>query len=415
LKVIIDEDRKREERRSTMYDAIVVGARCAGSPTAMLLAREGYRVLLVDRATFPSDTMSTHFIHPPGIARLKRWGLLERVAASNCPPFSKISFDLGPFTLIGTPPPADGVAEYYCPRRTVLDKILADAAVEAGAELREGFSVQEILMDSDSVTGIRGRDADGATVREEARIVVGADGMRSLVARAVEAPEYNTKPTFACAYYTYWSGVPIEGAEIYPRERWITIVFPTNDDLVGTFIEWPREEFHTVRSDIEGNFLKKLDLAPGLAERIRNGKREANFVGTGVLPNFFRKPYGPGWALVGDASYHKDPHLAQGITDAFRDAELLTEAADAGLSGRRPLDEALADYEEKRNAAAMPAYELNCQLASLEPPPPEMQQLFAALRGNQAETDRFFGTLSGTVPVQEFFAPENVQRILSAA
>jgi 2-polyprenyl-6-methoxyphenol hydroxylase-like FAD-dependent oxidoreductase len=398
-----------------MYDAIVVGARCAGSPTAMLLAREGYRVLLVDRATFPSDTMSTHFIHPPGIVQLDRWGLLERLAASNCPPFTKMTFDLGPYALTGAPPPADGVAEHYCPRRTVLDKILVDAAVEAGAELREGFSVQEILMDGDRVTGIRGRDADGATFSEEARIVVGADGMRSLVAQAVEAPEYNTKPTLACAYYTYWSGVPIEGAEIYPREGWITIAFPTNDDLVVTFIEWPREEFHAVRTDIEGNFLKKLDLAPGLAERIRSGKREANFVGTGVLPNFLRKPYGAGWALVGDAGYHKDPYMAQGITDAFRDAELLAEAIDAGLSETHPLEEALADYERQRNNAAIPSYELNCQLASLRPPPPEMQQLFAALQGNQKETDRFFGAFEGTVPIPAFFSPENIRRIVSAA
>jgi 2-polyprenyl-6-methoxyphenol hydroxylase-like FAD-dependent oxidoreductase len=398
-----------------MYDVIVVGARCAGSPTAMLLARRGYQVLLVDRATFPSDTMSTHFIHPPGIAQLKRWGLLERVAASNCPPFLNMSLDFGSFVLTGSPPPTDGVAEHYCPRRTVLDEILVGAAVEAGAELHEGFSVQEILMNGERVRGIRGRSIDGATVKEEARIVVGADGMRSLVARSVEAPEYNAKPTLACAYYTYWSGVPVKEAEIYPRDRWMIIAFPTNDDLVCTFMEWPREEFHLVRTDIEGNFLKKLDSAPRLAERIRSGKREANFVGTGVLPNYFRKPYGTGWALVGDAGYHKDPYMALGITDAFRDAELLADAIDGGFSGHRPLEEALADYEQQRNAAAMPAYEFNCQLATLQPRPPEMQQLFAALRGNRAETDRFIGAVEGTVPIPEFFAPENIQRIVGVA
>jgi 2-polyprenyl-6-methoxyphenol hydroxylase-like FAD-dependent oxidoreductase len=398
-----------------MYDAIVVGARCAGSPTAMLLARRGYQVLLVDRATFPSDTMSTHFIHPPGIAQLKRWGLLERVAASNCPPFLNMSLDFGSFVLTGSPPPTDGVAEHYCPRRTVLDEILVGAAVEAGAELREGFSVQEILMEGERVRGIRGRSIAGASVKKEARIVVGADGMRSLVARAVEAPEYNAKPTLACAYYTYWSGVPVKEAEIYPRDRWMIIAFPTNDDLVCTFMEWPREEFHSVRTDIEGNFLKKLDSTPGLAERIRSGKREANFVGTGVLPNFFRKPYGTGWALVGDAGYHKDPYMALGITDAFRDAELLADAIDGGFSGHRPLEEALAAYEQQRNAAAMPAYEFNSQLASLQPRPPEMQQLFAALRENQAETDRFVGAVEGTVPIPEFFAPENIQRIVGVA
>jgi flavin-dependent dehydrogenase len=127
------------------YDAIVVGARCAGSPTAMLLARKGYRVLLVDKATFPSDTMSTHVVHPPGVAALRDWGLLERLEATGCPPVRTYSFDFGPLTISGTPQPIDGIAHGYCPRRTVLDQLLVDAAVEAGAELREGFHVDEIV------------------------------------------------------------------------------------------------------------------------------------------------------------------------------------------------------------------------------------------------------------------------------
>ena len=398
-----------------MYDAIVVGARCAGSPTAMLLARKGYRVLLVDRATFPSDTMSSHFIHPPGVLRLERWGLLEQVRASNCPPIRELRFDVGPFAVTGSPPPLDGVAEFYAPRRIVLDKILVDAAIAAGAELREGFRVQEILMDGDCVTGIRGRTACGSTSTEEARIVVGADGMRSMVAQAVRAPRYNTRPALTCAYYTYWSGVPIgDIVELYPREGRFIIAFPTNDGLVGTFFEWPNEKFHEFRADIEGNFLKTLELAPGLAERIRQGNREAQFAGTAVLPNFFRKPYGPGWALVGDAGYHKDPLTAQGISDAFRDAELVAEAIDAGLSERRPLEEALADYERRRNEAAVPAYEHTLQFASLEPPPPPMQQLLVALRDNQPEANRFFGAMVGTVPMSKFFAPENTRRIVGS-
>jgi flavin-dependent dehydrogenase len=398
-----------------MYDVIVVGARCAGSPTAMLLARKGYRVLLVDRASFPSDTMSTHFIHPPGVARLKSWGLLEQVRTSNCPLISKLRIDVGPFALTGSPPPVDGIAEIYAPRRTVLDKILVDAAAAAGAEVREGFRVQQILMEEDRVVGVCGRAADGSTVAEEASIVVGADGMRSLVAETLQATEYNARPALTCSYYTYWSGVSIDGAELYPREGRMIIAFPTNDELVCTFFQWPNEKFHEFRTDVEGNFLKTIELAPGLAERIRQGKREANFMGTGVLPNFFRKPYGAGWALVGDAGYHKDPKGAQGITDAFRDAELLAEAIDTGLSERRTLDEALGNYERKRNEAAMPWYELNLQFARLEPPPPHMQQLFAALRGNKMEADRFIGTITGTVPVPEFFAPENIQRIVEAA
>lgn len=395
-----------------MYDVIVIGARCAGSPTAMLLARKGYRVLVVDRDRFPSDHMSTHWIHQPGVAQLERWGLRERLAATGCPPITSISMDLGPFALRGTPPPAGDVAEAYCPRRTVLDKLLVDAAVEAGAELRERFSVQELVLDGDHISGITGQSVTGTTVTEQARIVIGADGIHSLVAQQVGAATYNTKPALQCAYYSYWSGVPLDGVEFYPREHRGIGILPTHDGLATIIVGWPHEEFHTYRSDIEGNFLKTLELAPALADRVRQGKREERFVGTADLPFFFRKPYGPGWALVGDAGYHKDPITAQGITDAFRDTELLTEAIDAGLSGKRPLEEALADYERRRNEAAMPMYELTQQFASLEPPPPEMQQLFAALRNNQEQTNRFFGTLAGTVPIPEFFAPENVGQII---
>jgi len=155
-------------------------------------------------------------------------------------------------------------------------------------------------------------------------------------------------------------------------------------------------------------------LIPGLTDLVHSGRQAERFLGTADVANFFRQPYGPGWALVGDAGYHKDPHTAQGITDAFRDAELLTQAIDEGFSGRRPPEEALADYEQRRNAAVWPMYELTCRLASLEVSPTEWQ-LFSALRENQVDTDRFFGTIAGTVPIPDFFAPENLRRILQAA
>ncbi|MGH8719667.1 MAG: NAD(P)/FAD-dependent oxidoreductase [Burkholderiales bacterium] len=218
-----------------MYDAIVVGARCAGSPVAMLLARRGWSVLLVDKNTFPSDTMSTHFIHPTGIACLKRWGLLEKVIESNCPPVSKWMIDFGSVTLTG-PPPIDGVAEAYCPRRVVLDEILARAAQRAGAELREGFTVREVLMEQ--VVGVRGETRGGASLVEHARIVIGADGLRSVVAHAVNAPIYEERPDLCCACYTYWDDVPLEGAEFYVRDGRVALAFPTHDGLVCTFVEW---------------------------------------------------------------------------------------------------------------------------------------------------------------------------------
>ena len=248
-----------------MYDAIIVGARCAGSPTALLLARKGYRVLLVDRDIFPSDHLSTHWVHQPGVARLQRWGLRDRLAATGCPPIRSISIDLGPFALRGSPPPANEAKEAFCPRRTVLDKLLVDAAVEAGAELRERFSVQALVWEGDHVTGITGRSATGATVTEEARIVIGADGIHSLVARQVEAPTYNTKPTFACAYYSYWSDVPLDSVEFYPREHRGFGALPTHDGLTCIVVGWPHDEFPEYRADVEGNFLKTLELAPAFA------------------------------------------------------------------------------------------------------------------------------------------------------
>jgi flavin-dependent dehydrogenase len=399
----------------TMYDAIVVGARCAGSPTAMLLARKGYRVLLVDRATFPSDSVRLHYIQPPGIACLKRWGLLERLAATNCPPTRTRTIDMDDFPLRGGVVPIDGVDEAYSPRRKVLDKLLVDAAVEAGAELREGFSVDELVTENGTVVGIRGRARGGSTVTERASIVIGADGQYSRVAGAVEAPIYRGCPPLICYYGSYWSDVPTDEIEIYRRERQVIYVFPTNDALTSLFIGWPQEMFRAVRADVERHFWQTIDLVPHLAERVRNGRRVEPFIGAGDLPSFFRRSHGPGWALVGDAGYHKDPYLGQGITDAFRGAALLADAVDAGLSGRAPLGSALAAYERRRDEAVMPLYELNCRLAELGPLPPEQRQLRAALRDNPEDTRQYFGVTAGTVPIRQFFAPENIGRILAAA
>ncbi len=199
------------------YDAIVVGARCAGSPTAMLLARKGYQVLLLDKATFPSDTMSTHHVHPPGVAALKRWGLLKRLEATGCPPVETYSFDFGPLTITGSPRPIDGVARGYCPRRTVLDQILVDAAVEAGAELRDRFTVDEILASDGTVTGTRGHEKQGAAVTERAKVVIGADGRHSLVAKTVKPQHYDERRSRLAMYYAYWSGLPVGGFDTTVR------------------------------------------------------------------------------------------------------------------------------------------------------------------------------------------------------
>jgi 2-polyprenyl-6-methoxyphenol hydroxylase-like FAD-dependent oxidoreductase len=387
----------------TAWDAIVVGARCAGSPTAMLLAHRGYRVLVVDRATFPSDTLSTHVVHPPAVAALQRWGVLDRIVASGCPPIHTYRFDFGPLTLAGSPS-SPGAPVAYCPRRTVLDQALVQAAADAGAEIRECFSVEEVVIEGGRVTGIRGHGADGATVHERARLVIGADGRSSLVARAVQAPRYHEKPPQQGGYYSYWSGLPTDGRfEIYIRERCGFAAAATNDGLTMVVGGWPFSDFEAGRKDHEHRFLAMFDAVPEFAERLRAARREARIVGSAV-DNFFRVPYGPGWALVGDAGYNKDPITAQGILDSFLDAELLADAAHAALSGAQPYDDAMRAYQQARDQRALPMYELTCQLASLEPPPPEMQQLFGAIHGNQPAVDAFVRMNAGALSPPEFFA-----------
>jgi 2-polyprenyl-6-methoxyphenol hydroxylase-like FAD-dependent oxidoreductase len=221
------------------YDMIVVGARCAGSPTAMLLARKGYKVLVVDRATFPSDTVSTHLLHPPGVAALARWGLLERLAASGCPPIGTYVFDFGPFTISGSPGTAEAPVA-YAPRRTVLDQQLVEAAAGAGAEVRQGFSVHEVLVEEGRVTGIRGHGGNGRSVTEHARVVVGADGRHSLVARTVQPHQYDEKPPLLYAYYSYWSGLAMDGRfQTWVRPDRGFAAWPTHDDLTLVIGGWP--------------------------------------------------------------------------------------------------------------------------------------------------------------------------------
>ena len=215
----------------------------------------------------------------------------------------------------------------------MLDTLLVDAASAAGAEVREGFTVDEIVIEDGEVTGIRGRDRDGAPVTERARVVIGADGANSRVARAVEPEQYNEKPVLQAGCYSYFADLPVNGFEttIRPDRGWAAL--PTNDGLTLVVLGWPYAEHTAFKADVEGNFFKTLEMSPAFAERVRSATRVDRFHGSPV-PNFFRKPYGPGWALVGDAGYTKDPITAQGISNAFRDAELCAEALDATFAGR---------------------------------------------------------------------------------
>jgi flavin-dependent dehydrogenase len=399
-----------------MFDAIVVGGRCAGAATALLLARKGFRVLVVDKAQFPSEIPHGHFIHRQGPRLLQRWGVLDNVVRSGCPPVTKWTMDLGDFPLTGTSLVRDGVAFGYGPRRRVLDAILIEAAIASGAEFRERFSVDDYLWDGATVAGIRGRSYEsGSQMSERARITVGADGRHSSLARAVGAAVYEEIPPLACWYFSYWSGTGVDGLEMYLRDRNVIFAHPTHDGLTAIFIGWEISEFPQVRRNLAASFMSVLQRVPALEQRIRSGRQEERFFGAADLPNFFRKPYGPGWALVGDAGQHKDPCMALGICDAFRDAEFLASAIDDGLSGRQPLLDALAGYERQRNAAGMQLYHQNAYQAQFKPVPEELLAIRATIRGNQEETNRFFLAQEGMIPAEEFFNPDNLQRLKGRA
>ena len=397
-----------------MYDAIVIGARCAGSPTAMLLARRGFKVLLVDKATFPSDTISTHILWPHGAEILGRWGLLQRLAATGVPPICRrMTFDVGPFALRGTIPDANGGRGGFCPRRTVLDALLVNAAAESGADVREGFTVDELLMADDTVIGIRGHAKGMKSIEERARIVIGADGVNSFVARTARAPEYDAQPVAACAYYSYFSDIRQDDIELYVREHVAFGGAPTNGGLHLVMVNWPTRDFPKIRTDVDGHVWRALEAAPDFLARVREGRREEKWYGTAGVPGYLRKPYGKGWALVGDASYNRDPITAQGISDAFLDAEAVVAALSAGLSDSGVFDESLAAHEAARNERVRPMYEFTTHLAALEPPPRDMQALFGALRHNQDATNAFLSAITGAIPLPDFMSNENIARIMA--
>jgi flavin-dependent dehydrogenase len=382
------------------YDAVIVGARCAGAATALLLARRGYRVLLVDRGWFATEIPHGHYIHRHGPRRLWRWGLLERIAA-RCPAVTSITMDLGDFPLTGRDLVVDGIAAGYAPRRSTLDALLVAAAGAAGAELRPRFNVTGLLREGDVVTGIRGHGAGGAEATERAAITIGADGRHSFVAGAVGAPTYEAEPPAAFYYFSYWRDMPDRGLEILIRAQAMVFSFPTNDGLTGVFVGWRIEHLDRVRRDIEASFMAVVDGVPEYAERLRSGRRAERFGGAIDLSNFLRQPCGPGWALVGDAGCHKDPMLALGICDALRDAELLSDAVDAALGGRQAWPDALAGYERSRNAATLADYRENLAAARLEPPPPSLLQLRRRLRDDPAATRQFFLAREGIVEEEQ--------------
>ena len=414
-----------------MFDAIVIGGRCAGASTAMLLARKGHRVLMVDRSTFPSDVISTHFLWPHGTSYLNRWGLLDQVLATT-PSQTVLTLVNEGIALSGSVPlelvrqyfqqlhgDDSGVVQRYCSvRRRVLDKILVDAAARSGVEVREGFSVEELLTEGGQVVGIRGRTREGTRVEERARIVVGADGRNSFVARTLQLPKFDERLKCTFAYWGYFSGFAPDQAHLFRRGRLGGAVVPTNFGQNMTLVWGPSEWSEAFRRDIPGNFQRALDfVSPEFGELVRTrGQREERLYGTLDQSAFLRPLYGKGWVLVGDAECFKDQCTATGMTHAFRDAELAASALDGWLSGRQPLDEAMKHYESRRRSQSAAAYyDYVCTLAEMRPLRHDELQLFVVLRGNQEETNRCIATHADIAPVSEFFQASNLFLLNDAA
>jgi flavin-dependent dehydrogenase len=343
------------------YDVIVVGARCAGSPTAMLLARQGVKVLLVDRSVFPSDIVRGNVVKPLGGRLLRQWGLLDRVLATGCPPWSRRGLSFEGISPELPAPPAGAVLP-FAPRRTVLDALLVDAAARAGAEVEERVTVTGLVEEDGRVTGIRWTRR-GSTGTSRAKLVVGADGKDSLIARFVNAPTYRWVATQTLNYWGYWSGTK-GGPILYFGPGFAIGVLPTNDGQNLIWLALPPSSRRAWSNGPLDEYLRHLHSVPEVDARLEGATMEGKLLGVVEVPNYFRQPFGKGWALVGDAGHHKDPMMARGISDAFRDAELLSAAVVTGMEDG-PLVSRLRDYWHRRDEASCEMSRLNVRMARL--------------------------------------------------
>ena len=345
----------------TRYDAVIVGARCAGASTAMLLARAGAKVLLVDRQDYGTDTVSTHALMRGGVLQLERWGLLSRLMAAGTPPVRQTTFHYGKEAIRVDIKPDHGLGYLCAPRRTVLDRVLVDAARHAGAEVRHGVSLAELQFGLDGrVTGVTLKHPGGDLVAVGSDVVIGADGRQSLVARLVGARPY-VEGTGSSGYvYGYFADMADDGYHWYFEKQAAAGAIPTNDNRHCVFVGVPRERFAgTFRRNLEGGFMRMAAAnSPDLRDEIAKARPVGRLRGFAGGAGYLRQSHGPGWALVGDAGYFKDPLTAHGITDALRDAERLSWAV---LDGRA---RAFARYQDERDALSRPLLDVTDAIAS---------------------------------------------------
>lgn len=363
------------------YDAIIVGARVAGASTAMLLARAGLHVLVIDRARYGSDTLSTHAFMRGGVLQLSRWGLLDEIVAAGTPPVRRTVIRYGTSEEAVEIRPGPHVPALYAPRRTVLDRVLVDAARHAGADVRFGTRLTGLLRDADGcVTGIEARDADGRTLIARAPVTIGADGVRSRVARDVGALTYEQGSHASAMVVGYWSGVEVDGNQWLYRPGMAAGIIPTNDDRVCAWVGTPSTAFHAQRREPDLGLRRILQtIAPDWSQALSRGERCGPVRGFPGIPGFLRQPWGRGWALVGDASHFKDPLTTHGMTDALRDAELLARAVRASAHGEVGTDQALAAYQDLRDTFCHPLLGLSDRAAAYDWSMAELRELLVAV------------------------------------
>ena len=343
------------------YDALVVGARCAGAATAMLLARKGWRVLVIDRGHYGADTISTHALMRGGVLQLHRWGVLPRLHEAGTPPVYEATFHYGDDAIMVRVMPSHGVDALYAPRRTLLDSTLVCAAAEAGATVRYGHTLVELTHHSDGrVIGGVICDSEGRTAQIEANLVIGADGAGSIVARLAGAETLREAQRTTGILYGYFLGLKLTGYHWWYRPGIGIGAIPTNGSHHCVFAaispQTLRDGLRRVdRRTMLNTVLHQADA--DLGEQVAASDTDEPINVFSGRTGFIRQPCGRGWALVGDAGYFKDPITAHGITDALRDAELLANAASAGE---------LEQYHRVRDALSRSLFETTDAIAGLD-------------------------------------------------
>jgi flavin-dependent dehydrogenase len=376
-------------------DVVIVGARCAGAATAMLLARAGLTVTVLDRSRIGSDTLSTHALMRSGVLQLHRWGLLGEIRRAGVPPVTRTVFRYGSDETVVTIRPIAGADALYAPRRTLLDRVLVEAACAAGAKVQFDTMVTGLVRDrSGAVTGVRARDATGEEFAIRAALSIGADGLGSRFSRWVDAPTERLGAHAGAMIYADVRGLENRGYEWFFNTGVTGGVIPTNDELACVFVGVPAARFRQGPArDVRAAFGALLpEAAPDLAERIRGSEVLPLLRSYPGIVGYQRRPWGDGWALVGDAAYHRDPLSTRGISDALRDAELLARAIVDGL-GKGRLSYELESYRAVRNRLSHHLFATTDAIASYEWDLSTIPALLRSLAAAQADEVTFLSEL----------------------